>query len=350
MDQPPNIRPLEKKDLESVNCLFTDVFKKKRTIEHWKWKYFSNPHGAPVVSVAIKEGTVIGFYGLLPRKLLFYGTTSTAYQEVDLMVHPDHARGGLFKRLGMESYDQVKKNNDPFTFGFPNQTSLPLGRRILGWRAIKPIPLWTILLHPAEALAGKIPNVPGANFLGNVSFSLYHRARLGCYSFHEAGLYEIRIIEDIPADLTGLSTGSRAMFEFVRDRKYLQWRYSQHPDKKYRIYSANNDRGCVGLAIVGISADGRANLCEFLLDSDHAAAGSALIRYVSADCINEGCHTLRAWALAGNNEATMFSKLGFLNRNALNYHVIRSFKSPEINRRLWDPALWYISAGDSDCV
>jgi len=345
MKQTLEIRPLKEDDLSSLNSLFIKVFKKERNPDYWKWKFFSNPHGDPVASVAVIGDEVVGFYGLLPRKLRMQGKPATAYQEVDLMVHPDHGKGGLFKKLGMASYERVQEKNDPFTFGFPNQTSLPLGRRILGWRAIKPIPLWTMLLNPAEALSGKLPRIPGAGLLVNMFFPVYHRIRLG-----SSATSEIIKVDKIPVDLDNLSTDSEAGFEFIRDREYLKWRYQEHPSEKYRIYASNENGQCSGLAIVGLGRNGRANLCEFLIDRNHPGIRSDLIQYIVRDCKKENCHTLRAWALADNTEAKVFAGLGFISRDALNYHVIRSFKSPEFNRRLWDPALWYLSAGDSDCV
>ncbi len=43
------------------NAKTMEVFKVKRDTDHWGWKYFSNPHGEPVASVAMIDEDVVGF-------------------------------------------------------------------------------------------------------------------------------------------------------------------------------------------------------------------------------------------------------------------------------------------------
>lgn len=345
MASTPHIRPLQPEDIPSVNALFTTVFGKHRSIEYWMWKYFSNPHGDAIVSVAEVSGEVVGLYGLVPRKTWWVDEKVTAWQEVDLMVHPEHGKGGLFKHLGNASYQRVTAAKHPFTFGFPNQTSLPLGRRILGWRAISPIPLWTMLLKPSEALAEKVPSLPGAAYLTNLAFRTYHDIRLGGRSTQK-----ITIETTFPDDINSILVDRKAELEFIRDADYLHWRYVLCPTINYRIYRLSNEEKTAAVAVIGLGGDGRANLCDLLFHPSMIDGVPGLIRRVADDCRSAGCQSLRSWAIAGNPEAEFYASCGFFNRDALNFHVIRSFISPEQNRKLWDPARWFVSAGDSDCV
>jgi len=345
MAETVDIRPLKIDDLESVNHLFTKVFGKKRSLEHWQWKYFRNPHGEAIASVGVQDNQIVGLYGLIPRKVWWFNQLKTAWQEVDLMVDPDHGRGGLFKHLGQASYQRVQEQEHPFTFGFPNQTSLPLGRRILGWRAIAPIPLWTMLLKPAEVLKGKIPGIPGAGIATDAVFKVYHSYRL-----RGSSDCEVKRLDTIPDRINKLTSIRRTEIEFVRDKDYLNWRYIDCPDKDYQVYGIESEDNLSALAVVGIGDDGRASICDFLGRREENTRVKTLVKRIARDCRQVGCHSLRVWAIQDNQEADFFKSMGFINRNALNFHVIRSFRSPEFNRRLWDPARWYVSSGDSDCV
>jgi len=347
MNQRPEIKRLAPAHLSDLNRLFTKAFSTARAPEVWEWKYFKNPHGEPVASVAVLNGEVIGFYGLLPRRVYVNDAVMTAYQEVDLMVDPDRSSGGLFKKLGLASYERVRERDDPFTFGFPNKTSLPLGRRILGWRAIQPIPLWTVLLRPSEALSDKIPRFPMTGALVDSAFKTYHAWRLRRRV--TGRVREVRRLPEIvPA--TDPMPGARP-FRFVRDSAYLQWRYERHPAGNYRYFILETDRGMEGAVVVGIDDARRANICDCLFPIPWQPEKLAAVLYHAAGCFRkEGCLSMRAWALLESPEARVFGALGFFSRNALNFHVIRSFRSPEFNRYLFDADRWLISSGDSDCV
>ena len=284
MSGKPNIRPLEKKDFDSLSHLFHIAFNRTRTNRHWEWKFFDNPHGAPVATVAEKDDEIIGFYGLLPRKVRWAGEETTAYQEVDLMVHPEHGSGGLFKVLGRASYDRVIERGHPFTFGFPNQTSLPLGRRILGWRVIKPIPLWTVLLKPAEALKGKLPSVPGMSVVAKLGLTAYHSARLKGST--RGGVTESSEVSE--SILSGL-TQQNSETEFIRDIPYMQWRYVNHPDVDYRIYTAVIDEQPQGFAVAGSDKSGQMHLAEFNVSNNSVKTCKGLIRQIlkgSSSCFD----------------------------------------------------------------
>lgn len=369
MDTQPVLKPLEKTDYPALNTLFKKAFGCHRSLKMWQWKYDTNPHGDAIATVAVAamseetiarekndlkpakeedKSAIIGFYGLLPRKVYCAGDVLLAFQEVDLMVDPEHTRGGLFKRLGRETYSRLIEHDHPFTFGFPNTTSLPAGRRILGWKAIERIPLWTMLLKPGAVLAGKYLSFPGASSAAGGFIRLFNRFTL---SVHWKGeiVESPEITESFVSGINGAPSDTDIVF--IRDRDYLQWRYQQCPEQDYTFFSAQSREGqCQAVAVLGTDNAGRANLTEFRYVPGHEDAGTALLRHLARYSLQNGCTTLRSWALADSEEARFLSKRGFFNRNAMNYHVIRSFRPPEFNRIIWDPRRWRLSSGDSDCV
>ncbi|MBN1880054.1 GNAT family N-acetyltransferase [bacterium] len=348
MSKTPALQPLEKTDYPGLGRLFTKIFGTERSMDAWIWKYDKNPHGSPVATIAAVGEDIVGFYGLLPRRVNFRGEMLTAFQEVDLMVDPDHAAGGLFKHLGRYSYDRLVESGHAFTFGFPNQTSLPLGRRILGWRAIEKIPLWTLILKPASVLDGRLPSIPGLRYVADRVIRFRNRHKLGA---RYDGL--IREVDRFSGSAIDLLTGPVSSGEgigFIRDPDYLAWRYHECPDHNYVLFEAGHAGHCGAAAVVGLPAGDRAALVEFRYAAGADDAAVALIRIISEVCERKSYATLRAWALDGSPDARFFESIGFFNRDALNFHVIRSFRPPEFNRYLWDGGRWYLSSGDSDCV
>jgi hypothetical protein len=382
MNTIPELKPLKKSDYPGLNVLFKKAFGSDRTLETWRWKFDANPHGEAVATVATvlvpnssdttekafgtssgRNNTtqydsmpqtdaddirIVGFYGLIPRRVTFMSQTMTGWQEVDLMVDPDFAAGGLFKRLGRETYARLCGIDQPFTFGFPNQTSLPAGKRILGWKAIDKIPLWTMILNPADALSGKLPALPGLKSAASSVIRLHNRFRLR--SKWRGHIRDETCITDTIADFLAVSSDD-ADIEFVRDAEYLSWRYDAMPEEQYRMFAAESAGGDIeAAAVIGVSDRERANIAEFRVRKHSEDAGRELLRCIAGYCRETDIATIRAWALNNSPEAFFLKSCGFFDRNALRYHVIRSFRSPEFNRYLWNARRWRLSSGDSDCV
>ncbi len=337
-----------------VNELFARVFGIQRTQAQWQWKYWDNPHGAPIACVARIGDQVVGHYGLIPRKIRIGDQLAMAYQETDLMIHPEHSQGGLFRELGQRVYEEAKQRGSLFTFGFPNQVSLPIGKRILKWRPIARIPLMTFLISPRVLLARKLKKIPAVTNIGNgadICWRWFHTRLLS-----HAG--DASITRDMPSDMDSLVSSNihSDRFTFLRDSAYFQWRYSPVSGKNYVFISTRDQNGIlIGAAVLGIEEHGEGHLTEFILKQDVLkqdvrSTGKSLLKAAITVGLGNHCHLLRIWAIDGSALHRMTRSLAFWPRDSKLFHVIRSFQPPEFNRTLWDPDHWMISSGDSDCV
>ncbi len=340
------IRPAEKSDLPAMGALFRRVFGYDRSQVAWQWKYHENPHGESLVYLALTDTDVVGLYGLIPRYAMVRGDRLKSLQEVDLMIHPDHTRGGLFKKLGLAIYQEAQRQGYDFTFGFPNQTSLPAGRRILKWRAIEDVPLFTRVLDPRPVMARKWPGVPGAITSATATgWSLYHKLRYRSSRLTDQSETTGEIPESLWTDHV-----KHDDIWFVRDPEYLAWRYSACPEMDYRVFSAGDGKTIYGFAVMGLNPGADAHLAELWCRPGDGNTACALVNDAADAAREHGCAVLRAWALKGSSRASLLTGAGFISRDSRIFHTIRSFRSPEFNRLLWDPRRWIISSGDSDCV
>ena len=342
-----SLRQFQASDGEAINHLFAQVFSVDRSLAQWRWKFLDNPHGPALVLIAETESKQLaGHYGLMPRKIRFKGQITIGYQEVDLMIHRQLASPGLFRKLGSQIY-KLAQTHASFTFGFPNQTSLPAGKRILKWKIIHPIPLHTFIGDPLAVLnqhrrLGFLPQ--GLNRPVRALRQLYLegvlRSRDPCK--------EVTVIFDAIDEL--LQRSCQSELSFIRDRDYLAWRYMHPPDTPFRFLFTGSEADPSGFAIFRVQA-GEMCLAEMFLDPAREwAAAKGILHYLANAAAESRCHVIRAWALANSRYSIILNKLGFWKRDSRNYLVIRSFLSPEDNRLLWDPDRWYISWGDSDCV
>jgi predicted N-acetyltransferase YhbS len=343
------IREYKNSDMNGINVLFNNVFKWLRSDREWSWKFLENPHGDPLIIVAETGGRIVGHYALLPRKIQCFGNDRTAYQEVDLMIDPDYKKGGLFRKLGEVAYREAINRGAMFTFGFPNQTSLPLGTRILKWRAIGKIPLYTLLLNPLDVLDRRdsklrIPKPmqwPVTACTRRILQTKFH-SDIHC---SESDRIPVGVVNQFK------TVAIPKEFTFERDESYLNWRYQGESSNQYRILIAGDSLSPQGCAVLSLTDDNNAYFCEFWLDHiKNYDAARCLIGYAVDISYSLGCSALRMWTMENSRHAGLLSKMGFLKRESKIYHVIHSFLAHEQNRRLWDPDRWFITIGDSDCI
>ncbi|MBN1552440.1 GNAT family N-acetyltransferase, partial [bacterium] len=342
------LRLFKDTDLTSVNRLFTSVFGIKRSAAAWHWKFQENPHGKSIILLAFSDHDLIGHYALIPRKINLFGSLKNAYQEVDLMINSKYSAGGVFRKMGKHIYNIAGEQDCPFTFGFPNQTSLPAGKRILGWRAIGSIPLFTLLLNPIDFLKNKFSNQEINKNHYSIPDKIYHRI-ISLRFRSRKKTNQIKIFDNQTVRLLqNINRGKN--FYFEREEEYLNWRYFNHPDKNYLIVCSGPDPEPEGVAIF-CHSDHQTQIAEFELKySEDYETAKALMMAIYSDALKRQSFAIRMWMLESDPYVSMLHSLGFSPRDSKIHHVIRSFMDPESNRLIWDPERWYISSGDSDCV
>lgn len=187
--------------------LFEAAFGYRMDQRLWLWKY----RDAPARGVGVwRDGRLVGFYGAMPRPVLFRGQPTSAVQIGDVMVHP-HERGvltrsGPFQIAASTFIDRSVGYHRPhlFGFGFPTSKALQVAQK-LG------------LYEQADQMA-EVAWEPGHTW----------QARL------------LRCVPLRPSDRRAVDQLWRAMAaDFsdsiigVRDAQYVERRYRAHPTVAY---------------------------------------------------------------------------------------------------------------------
>jgi len=101
-------RLLGEKDLGSISRLYKSAFKKTPELDVFRWKYFQNPAGNAIWAGVFHGEEVIAAGAMVPEDVFVFAEQRTIYKCTDLMVHPEHQKRGLAKRI----INQLKKNID----------------------------------------------------------------------------------------------------------------------------------------------------------------------------------------------------------------------------------------------
>jgi hypothetical protein len=203
------IRDYKESDEKGITSLFREVFGKEMTLEQWKWKYAVPGEGRIHSKVAEdKSPEIIGHAGAIPLRGLYRNKPIQVFQIVDVMVHPK-ARGffgkkNLFDRMIKELFEDLRKEfSHVFCYGFPGKRPYILGERIKVYDKIE---------QGIDCCKSLTP-----------SFSL--------------NPYTIKPLswDDGRVDTLWMHVSKEIDLAIMRDRQYLQWRYTTNPLFSYEL-------------------------------------------------------------------------------------------------------------------
>lgn len=313
----PTIAWLEKNDFSDWHSLFETCFGHPITFEQWTWKYRDCVF--PGIGVWI-EGKLIAFYGGMPRKLSYLGQYRTGIQVGDVMVHPEHrgslSRKGPFQLAASTFLEQTLAKGAPYWigFGFPNQRAMLVARKLhlykavdklseLSWQASSsPLPWWQNL------------EVVHANDL----------------AFIDALWIKMR------SQFRGSILG-------VRDSRYIQERYMNHPTHSYRVLRLKNkllqyDLGCF---VVRVQADNRLEVLDWIALPKHF---KYLISAAKAEAHRQACSSAYTWITSSHEDLFMVPGTA---RNELD--ILIPTNAWVAGNNAEDPTdHWWLTSGDTD--
>ena len=235
------IRDYREGDETQIASLFKSTFGKELSVEHWKWKYLVPGEGiiySKVVESASHE--IIGHAGAIPLTGLLNGQRSKFFQIADVMVH-HKARGflgkknifsemikALFERIG-EEFQNV------FCYGFPGKRPYSIGERVGVYETVE----------------------YGMNCLKNARRSFFAR------SLHVEPLSW----KDDRLDAFWTRVAGELRLSLIRDRRYLIWRYAEHPVFAYQLFGIFRIGKLLGWAVVK-PEDDRVSVVDLLVNKD----------------------------------------------------------------------------------
>lgn len=199
-----------------------------RTAAHWRWKFLANPTGRLWQMLAEHpRAGVVGVYAGLPLAVTCAGRRRVAVQAVDQGVRAEWLRHGgepgLFARLGQAFLAEWLADAEPgrdepggrgepaaaderalFVYGLPG-AGWRTGARHLGWQIARD---WDATFRELPDGAPPRP-VPGD--------------------------LVVRAVPRFDADVDALYGALERGFGVatVRDARYLNWRYADHPDRRH---------------------------------------------------------------------------------------------------------------------
>ena len=335
MGDPYDLRSAEPEDSVELTSLFNAVFRSNGSLvparrdDHWRWKYVDNGMGSHS-SVAVVQGDdgerrIVGHVGGLPFPTWCQGRVRSTNQSVDNMIDPSDRRGlkriGVFARLvnhWIETYFGCDR--DFIAWGFPSESNFRIGQKFSKYS----------LFRTVNALVHENPSRLVKDHSGLES-RLVERFDEGADTLWD------RCSEDIELGV-------------VRNMRHLNWRYADHPIRRYRLIEVRETstgllRG-IGVTRFGGMADDAVLLVDWLVPTDDDDAAHCLLCACAKHAAELDAGAVTAWFPEGIQWFRHFQLNGFIVQPSPHIFVGRSWdrsvRIKDIRRA------FYATPGDMD--
>ncbi len=347
------VRDGNKLDKEGILSLRGVVFgeeeRDKLDPRFWQWEFTEGSDGKAFIYIVEDQNRIIGHFADIPRRFSVQGEVILGTLSLDLMVHPDYRRKGVFGAMGRYGAEKVKQENGLFLTAFPIRSETILGLKKIGWREVAKLP---VLVYPIrfKGILNRYVHFPPLGLLAGGIASFFYFLIYGLKRKKETGGVEIDQVGslDEPFDLFWQKASALYPVMGIRNRDYLNWRYLQHPTRNYVIYRAKKSgemRGYIVLRKVDLLKFNSAVIVDLLALDEEIL--SALVEKGIQHSRQERADLLGVMVPQDHLYYKLLRRKGFLPSLKTFLFMIYSHADKGI---FLSPEKWYVNWGDTDVI
>ena len=324
-----------------------------------RWQREANPAGIAQLGVAKEtpSGKIIGLIWLLPLRMQVGDRVYLGSQSLYALVHPDHRGRGIFSRL-VQFCDRCGEGQGyRFAYGFPNPASHPLFVHRLNWTHLGEARLYIRPLNPARLLARRL-GFKELSWLPAGTGPFYRPRPLPA----RAAQLAVAEVETQDHALDDFWERVRCKYPLmvVRDRTFLHWRYTQIPDRSYRLIAARQE-GRIQAIIILRKVEIQGIPCGMIVDFLAAPgdwgslAGELLLAHAAAHFQQQNVDLLGCLMLPHVEEVAILRRQGYricprrLQPQPFSV-ILQMNESTPARAIVSNLRSWFLTMGDFDAV
>ncbi len=314
--------------------------------QYWNWLYKTNPAGKAAVGVAVEHGQILATYSICPVSLRIGSERVLAGLAVDAATDPDYRRKGLFTIVAGAAFLEADRRGFRFILGYTEWGHpAALGQLTkLGFQRAYSIRRLVKVLSWPKLLSSKL-RLP---FLRRTLL----RNALTCLELYMEGknTFGLRLVKDFPAAYqdynSDLANGSVA---FDKTPVQLNWRYTNHPEKRYLVVTLSPDESAIGpFLVVCLRRDEGMNVAEvvdIVGNNNRLPSLMAGLETLLRSC---GFALFEVYISQGHSAVTLMKSRGFVERSHSLTVIFRPTNTTQDSDRELsrNPDRWHTSVAD----
>lgn len=318
---------------------------------YFDWQYRNNPQGKAIVIIARdeeKNREIIGLTTLIPMKLIIDNQKIIASSlSCNVQVDPEYRNQGVFSKLMKDMPNKALERGITSLYAVPNEQSY---RSFIKHGYVEVINL-TLLARPLRL----------SKYFDGILKSII-RPFESIWKIRKKSISDVKQFTnkfDEEFEQLVAKASRRVSIIQNRDKGFLEWRYSNHPTRKYRVFVLREDsflKGYVVTRRTDINGKEIGVIVDFLVDEEakNPRGFQDLITVSLEDLWQDGVSLAIATSRQGLLEHNILRKSGFLRipdflkPNRLPLVVISYDKKDNTLAKLTTFDNWFFSFGDYD--
>jgi hypothetical protein len=283
--------------------------------KRFDWLYLRNPHGVARTWLACEAGSgmIVGASAVFPRRIVAAGKPVSGCVLGDFCIRPDFRSLGPALELQRRTLSGLQSAGFEFAYDLPSTSMLGVYKRI----GITPQDSLVRMARPLRAdrqIAKRVKSetvARGLSAAGNLLLELRD------WKLKEAAGWTVELHNGkIGEEFSELANRvAEAGETFVhRSAEFLNWRYLEHPYRKFEILTARHDGQLRGYLVFDQIVD-EATIAD-LFGLDEPELWQSLLARAVALNRERGAAIINAPALASHPRAAQLEALGFSPREA----------------------------------
>jgi hypothetical protein len=259
-DERITIRRFGPGDETAILDLFRRSFHAERSLDHFAWKFRSNPYGNEHISLAWLDSKLVAQYAAYPVRAWHQGANVPAHHIGDIMSdravrHIGRGESSVFAQTAKHFYEVFCEDKVAFNYGFNTATSREFSVRYTGATAVESVVYRS--RGPIERL------------------TRWQRWRRG---------YRLELVRQVGPEFDHFFNDVAPSYGFLvrRDATYLRWRYLQLSEPGHFIVAIRKWGRLAGWSAFRVRGDSLL-WGDALFDRAHEDAAEVLLRHVAPE-------------------------------------------------------------------
>jgi hypothetical protein len=347
------VREGSEKDIEGILSLreiaFGETEKDRKDPRFWNWQYLRGPEGKAFLYIVCEGERVIGHLADHPRQFFMYGKSVPGAFHLELMVHPDYWRKGIFNEMEQYSIQRMKHEKKWFMTACTVRKESVNGLKKVGWKTVAKLPVMVYPMH-FQGIVNRYLPVPSLSFLFGGVLKFFYSLFIRRKKTKVDKKIEVEALTQLDHRYDSFWNKAASLFPVMgaRDRTFMDWRYLQHPTRRYLLYRAMKEGEMKGYIVLR-----KVDLLSFncLVIVDLLALDEAILPVLVERGVECGKrHGVDLLGMILPKEHSYYKILrqrGFLSSFKVFFFMIYPHSEKPF---LLSPENWYVNWGDTDVI
>jgi hypothetical protein len=237
--------------LEVMKSISDEVNAQDKTLadqKNWEWRYEELPTGKSHIYLAKDNNSIIGYYHIPTYEVFVKSKKMMIGNIQSVAVSKSHRNQNIFQKLAKFANQDIDQHVD-LIYTFPNHRSIHTFIKYNYFHVVTELPLHLRPISVKSFFENKIHS----KFLGSLFgglLEIYSRFKL-----KKLDQFDLIVeIDEFDTEIEALflKFGSRHEIRLLRNKTYLDWRFNNSLNGKYKILGLRSNSKLVAIAVVKI--------------------------------------------------------------------------------------------------